>query len=82
MTRRSSRQEEEPVSTMTAMEAAVHNHWITLPYHGYGICANPNCERPSFCCGVNPVSRICIDCFEHAYKMRPPNMKKRRKKSG
>jgi hypothetical protein len=56
----------------TTLEQHVIDAWKGLPYHGFGICANPDCGRPAYCCGKNPLSRVCLVCFEFAYDMTAP----------
>jgi hypothetical protein len=62
----------------TDLEAPTRNAWVALPYHGYGICANPACGAAMHLCGVNTDSRICLACFEFVYRETPPNMRRRK----
>ena len=57
---------------LTALEIRVVQEWQALPYHGFGLCANPDCLRPANCCGKNPRARVCLDCFEFIYGCKAP----------
>jgi hypothetical protein len=61
---------------LTALEERVVHEWRALPYHGFGLCANPGCKRPVYCCGKNPLARVCISCFEFVYDCKAPTMRK------
>lgn len=52
--------------------------WRDLPYHGFGICANPECGEARFCCGRNTDSRVCLICFEFEFDCKAPNYRRRR----
>ena len=56
----------------TTFEAQVIQEWRALPYHGFGLCANADCQRPAHCCGRNPRARVCLDCFEFVYGCKAP----------
>lgn len=60
----------------TMLEKRVVQEWHALPYHGFGICANPDCERSVYCCGRNPRARVCLDCFEFVYGCKAPQVRK------
>lgn len=62
---------------VTTLEAPTRNLWISLAYHGYGVCANPDCKHVAHLCGVNPDSRVCLPCFEFVYRQTAPNMRRR-----
>jgi hypothetical protein len=60
------------MATMTALERRVHDEWKALPYHAFGIC--PACKRPTYCCGKNPLARVCLSCFEFEYNCQAPTV--------
>lgn len=65
------------MARITALEAPTRNAWVSLPYHGFGICANPACRAAAHLCGKNSASRICLVCFEFVYREVAPNMRRR-----
>jgi hypothetical protein len=57
---------------MQTLERTTRSEWTALPYHGFGVCANPACRQVRHLCGTSPTTRVCLDCFEFTYNCCAP----------
>ena len=61
-----------------AARLTISDVWAELGYRAACPCAT--CRRRAYCRGVNPDSRVCIECLEFVHGCQPPNMRRRRRK--
>lgn len=59
----------------TMLELTTRSQWSALPYQAHTACAT--CGAHGYCCGLNPESRVCVDCFDVEHAGRAPNYRRR-----